>query len=95
MRTSGNGDPLRCAANLLKTVRGEVPYDRLLGVSSELVDRPAAAVLSERRRDIEWLVETYEPRVEISGWAKANVDAREGDVRSIPYFKLREEDDFV
>ena len=72
-----------------------MPYDRLLGVSSELVDRPAAAVLSERRRDIEWLIETYEPRVEISGWAKASVDARDGDVRSIPYFKLREEDDFV
>lgn len=95
MRASGNGDPLVCAANLLKTVRGEVPYDRLLGVSPELVDRPAAAVVSERKRDIEWLIETYEPRVEISGWAKANVGAGEGDIRSMPYFKLREEDDIV
>ena len=42
MRKSGNGLPEICAANLLRIVRGEVPYDRVRGRDGALVDQPNA-----------------------------------------------------
>ena len=31
MKASGNGAPEICVQNLLKTIRGEVPYERIKG----------------------------------------------------------------
>ena len=31
MQAHGNGNPETCASNLLRTIRGEVPYDRVRG----------------------------------------------------------------
>lgn len=95
MLTSGNSNPLVCAANLLKVTRAEIPYDRLLGVDPNLTDRPGAEVLSEYKRDIEWLIATYEPRVEIESWLSFNANAASGHIRAVPQFKLKEEDELA
>lgn len=76
---SGNGKPEICADNLLKTVRGEVPMDRIRGVDSELTDRPLSAVAEEMTADAEWVIETWEPRVEVND-VTAIQDAETGHV---------------
>ena len=61
MRAQGNGTPQICAANLLRTVRGEVPYDRLRGRDGTLIDR--SNVTDAAEIDIELVLNTYEPRM--------------------------------
>lgn len=67
MRASGNGSPDVCAANLLLTVRSEVPYERVKGLDPRLMDKPITAAEPEIKQDAEWLLETYEPRAEVTG----------------------------
>lgn len=62
MRASGNGKTQVCVENLLKTVRGEVPYERIKGLSREWVDQPIEKAKEELLADIEYIIETYEPR---------------------------------
>lgn len=62
MRASGNGNVQRCAENLLATVRGEVPYDRLKGLDTRAIDKPAEEVQALIQQDAEWMLEIYEPR---------------------------------
>ncbi len=77
MKASGNGAPETCAGNLLRIVRGEVPYDRVRGRDGSLIDQPNAA--DEAMADAEWLLSKYEPRVEITD-ISANTDgAADGD----------------
>lgn len=75
---SGNGDPAVCAENLLRTVRGEVPMARVKGLSREFIDRsaPTMGALSE---DVEWLLETFEPRLEAEDIDLFAEDAAAGD----------------
>lgn len=61
MKSQGNSLPEVCASNLLRLSRGEVPFDRLRGRNTALIDRPNAT--AEAQQDIEWLLENYEPRV--------------------------------
>ena len=63
MKAHGNGTPETCASNLLRIVRGEVPYDRVRGRDSSLIDQPNAT--DEAIADAEWVLENYEPRVNI------------------------------
>ena len=63
MKAHGNGTPETCASNLLRMVRGEVPYDRVRGRDGSLIDQ--ANVTKKAVADARWLLETYEPRVEI------------------------------
>lgn len=63
MKAHGNGRPETCASNLLRLVRGEVPYDRVRGRDGALIDQPSKAI--EAQADIEWLLRTYEPRVDV------------------------------
>lgn len=65
MRSSGNGRPEVCAANLLMMSRGEVPYDRLRGLPTEAVDLPYDAGRTQLLADARWLISTYEPRIDI------------------------------
>lgn len=65
MKASGNGKPQTCVHNLLKTIRGEVPYDRIKGISRRLIDSPSSSAASELEGDVEFVVETYEPRVRL------------------------------
>lgn len=63
MRAQGNGDPYICAQNLLQTWRGEVPYERLKGIDTTLIDRPIGVARPAMEADATWVIKTYEPRV--------------------------------
>lgn len=63
MLAEGNGNKSVCVGNLIKTIRGEVPFVRTKGVSRRLIDSPITRE-SEARADVKWTIETYEPRVE-------------------------------
>lgn len=65
MLSSGNADPDICVGNLLRTKRYEVPFERLKGLSPRIVDMPKDEADQEMIDDAEWLIETYEPRVDI------------------------------
>lgn len=65
MKSSGNGDPAQCVGNLLRLIRGEVPYERLKGMDPSLIDQPSAAAAQELMADAEWLIENYEPRINL------------------------------
>lgn len=75
MRANGNGTPAVCADNLLKIVRGEVPYERVKGLDPRLVDRPLVEAEAELQQDAEWLISTYEPRVAVQS---IQVEQQEG-----------------
>lgn len=90
MRAKGNGRPEVCAANLLKITRGEVSFDRIRGRDGALIDQPNAA--DEAAADAEWLLQTYEPRVDAEALA-ADADARAGDFDAIVDITRRKEDE--
>lgn len=66
MRATGNGAADVCANNLLRITRGEVPFERVKGLDPRMIDRPITEVQSDIRQDAEWLITTYEPRVEVN-----------------------------
>ena len=78
MRASGNGAPNVCANKLLRMVRGEAPFDRIKGLDPRIVDRPQPRASAELEADAEWLLETYEPRVQFDGISTAPADAANG-----------------
>ena len=78
MTESGNGRPERCALNLLRTTRGEVPYERLKGLERSIVDTPAVIAAGTIEADIQWLMETYEPRINLNSINLSALIAREG-----------------
>lgn len=67
MRASGNGNPAVCAGNLLRLSRGEVPYERVKGLDPNHIDAPITTAEAQIQQDAAWLLETYEPRVEVNG----------------------------
>lgn len=89
MKAHGNGTPETCASNLLRIVRGEVPYDRVRGRDGALVDRPNA--MEDAVADATWLVETYEPRVEVENAETAVASALTGDFSMIMNIKRKED----
>ena len=91
MKAHGNGNPETCASNLLRIVRGEVPYDRVRGRAGALIDQPNAT--DEAIADVEWLLENYEPRVELES-AEINPEAAaSGDFSALFNIKRKEEDE--
>lgn len=66
MRAKGNGNVAVCVENLLRTFRGEVPFERVKGLNPRALDTPMATADPEIRQDAEWLIETYEPRVTVN-----------------------------
>ena len=67
MKASGNAAPETCVQNLLKTIRGEVPYERIKGIDRTLIDKPSGTAANDLAADVEFLVETYEPELVRSG----------------------------
>lgn len=65
MKASGNGTPAQCVGNLLRLIRGEVPYARLKGLNPQLIDSPSNSAAQELLADAEWLIENYEPRISL------------------------------
>lgn len=64
MLASGNSAPQVCVLNLLRTVRGEVPYARTKGIDRALVDAPATEAWRVEA-DADWVVSSYEPRASV------------------------------
>ena len=91
MKAHGNGTPETCASNLLRIVRGEVPYDRVRGRDGALIDQPNAT--DEAVADAEWLLENYEPRVELES-AEVNPEAANpGDFSALFNIKRKEDEE--
>ncbi len=78
MRATGNGAPRVCANNLLQITRGEVPFERVKGLDPRLIDRPFGIAEAEIQQDAEWLLETYEPRVDVNAINIEQSDAPSG-----------------
>lgn len=78
MMATGNGAPRVCANNLLQITRGEVPFERVKGLDPRMIDRPLGIAEAEIQQDAEWLLETYEPRVEVNAINIAPSDASGG-----------------
>lgn len=89
MKANGNGTPETCASNLLRIVRGEVPYDRVRGRDASLIDQPNAT--KKALADARWLLEKYEPRVEIESKSSTSEAARAGDFAALMNIKRKEE----
>lgn len=75
MRASGNGNVAVCVHNLLRTFRGEVPYERVKGLDPRMIDKPMETVKLELQQDARWLLETYEPRAVVES---INITQNEG-----------------
>lgn len=90
MKAHGNGNPETCASNLLRIVRGEVPFDRVRGRDASLIDRPDGA--EDTLADIEWLLETYEPRVNIESAENVAEAALTGDYSALVNITRKEEE---
>ena len=91
MKAHGNGTPETCASNLLRIVRGEVPYDRVRGRDGALIDQPNAT--DEAIADAEWLLETYEPRVAVESVEAIAAAAITGDFSTLVNIKRKEEEE--
>lgn len=81
MLSGGNGNAAVCARNLLAITRGEVPYDRIRGLSSVPIDGPAISSVDDLQQDAEWMVKTYEPRVTVQSIEVTQDDAAGGVYR--------------
>lgn len=66
MLGNGNGNPMNCVSNLLRIVRGECPYDRIKGMDPTLEDMNSSAAVPLMAAEARWLIQTYEPRVDVS-----------------------------
>lgn len=65
MLSKGNGNAEVTSQNLVRTVRGEVPYDRIRGIDISYTDRPTSEVRTDVVNDVFETLEDYEPRVDI------------------------------
>lgn len=66
MKSSGNGLPQQCVANLLNLWQFEVPYARLKGMDPSIVDLPKDEAEVSAKNHATWLIENYEPRVTVN-----------------------------
>ena len=89
MKAHGNGNPETCTSNLLRIVRGEVPYDRVRGRDGVLIDQPNAK--NDAIADAEWLIKTYEPRVTVDDVETIADAAITGDFSTAVNIKKRED----
>ena len=92
MLASGNAAPQQCADNLLRTSRFSVPYERIKGINGSLVDSPSTSAGAEMAADAEWLLETYEPRVEVNS-IKATEPEGVGDFGIVADLSINTEED--
>ena len=78
MLRKNNSNPAICVNNLTKISRGEVPYDRVKGISFAQLDAPITQATDEIVEDAEWMLSTYEPRVAIESIEVTPTDAPTG-----------------
>ena len=92
MLAKNNGDPRQCAANLIKIHRGEVPFERIKGLGTQIIDTPSILVKQDIIADAEWIINTYEPRVSVESIDFNEVDAKKGNFSITANINLREEE---
>ncbi len=78
MKASGNGEIKTCVKNLLRIIRGEVPYERLKGMDPRIIDKPRETARPLVQQDVRWQIETYEPRAEIESIKVTPTDSVSG-----------------
>ena len=66
MKSSGNGKPQQCVANLINLYQYEVPYARLKGMDPSIIDLPREDAEIAIKNHTSWLIENYEPRVTVN-----------------------------
>lgn len=91
MKAHGNGNPETCASNLLRIIRGEIPYDRVRGIDGSLIDQPNAT--DEAGADAEWVLENYEPRVEVESVETEPAAVSAGDFSMLVKIKRKEDEE--
>lgn len=78
MQANRNGLSALCVANLLRIVRGEVPYQRMKGLDASYTDTPSSLLQPLIEADAEWLVENYEPRAPLGSFNLTGELAKQG-----------------
>jgi len=78
MKAKGNGTPEQCVQNLILITRGEVPYERIKGIDPSIIDKPAEIAADMIRTNVEYLIETYEPRANMGDLDIAALAAEAG-----------------
>lgn len=66
MKSSGNGKPEQCVANLLSLFQYEVPFARLKGMDPSIIDLPKDEAISKTKNHAAWLIGNYEPRATLN-----------------------------
>lgn len=66
MLASNNSNPIQCVRNLLRITRGECVYDRIKGMDPALIDQPSYIAIPLAKVEARWLIQTYEPRVDVN-----------------------------
>lgn len=77
MLSQGNSNAEITARNLMKTYRGEVPYDRIRGVDGSFTDKPISQVIDDIDNDVRETIEEYEPRADV---VDVNISASNGKI---------------
>ena len=78
MLSKNNSNPAVCVNNLIQIARGEVPYDRVKGISFTQLDMPIVRATDEIVEDAERILGTYEPRAKIDSIEVTPTDAPNG-----------------
>lgn len=77
MLSQGNSNAEVTARNLMKTYRGEVPYDRIRGIDGSFTDKPISQVIDDIDNDVRETIEEYEPRADV---VDVNISASNGKI---------------
>lgn len=77
MLSQGNSNAEITARNLMKTYRGEVPYDRIRGIDGSFTDKPISQVIDDIDNDVRETIEEYEPRADV---VDVNISASNGKI---------------
>ena len=92
MRAEGNSNVQVCIDNLLKTIKGEVPYAREKGIEGGIVDLPHDDAEVELAASAVECLDTYEPIVDIED-IEVDVITVDGDLTySVDVYPADEDD---
>lgn len=79
MLRSGNGDPARCAENLVRLIRGTVPYVRCKGMQAKVIDLPVTDVYIVQAEAYQ-VIRDFEPRIDADAVTVSYDDGETGDL---------------
>lgn len=81
MLAKGNGNVDVCIKNLVRTYRGDVPFERAMGLSRRYIGKTEGIEVARMTVDTKKMIEAYEDRVEIDNLAVTRIMG--GDYRCI------------